>query len=81
MELIIKPRFDWANDFSEGLALVHELGVGGDFYINKQGECVISGGGLEKLGPFINGTVSCEKYKPNKDNDSYVLTKRVQGYE
>ena len=81
MELIIKPRFDWANDFSEGLALVHEIGVGGDFYINKQGECVISAGGLEELGPFINGTVRCEKYKPYKDNDSYVLTKRVQGYE
>ena len=81
MELIIKPRFDWANDFSEGLALVHEIGIGGDFYINKQGECVISAGGLEELGPFINGTVRCEKYKPYKDNDSYVLTKRVQGYE
>ena len=81
MELIIKPRFDWANDFSEGLALVHERGIGGDFYINKQGESVIRGGGLEKLGPFKNGTVNCEIFKPYKDNDNYVLTKRVQGYQ
>lgn len=80
MELIVKPRFDWANDFSEGLALVHEIGVG-YFYINKQGETVIRAGALEKLGPFINGTVECEKFKPYKDNDSYILTKRVQGYE
>ena len=80
MELTIKPRFDWANDFSEGLALVHEIGVG-HFYINKQGEIVIRAGGLEKLGPFINGIVECEKFKPYKDNDSFVLTKRVQGYE
>jgi hypothetical protein len=37
--IVIKPQFDWAGQFSEGLAVVKIQGKRG--YINKKGDAVI----------------------------------------
>lgn len=64
-------------DFSEGLALI------GSEYINKKGESVIkTDHHIEKLSSFRDGVVHCEYNwcEPYRDNDDYVLTKRICGF-
>ena len=65
-------------DFSEGLALI------GSQYINKKGECVIkTDHHIVNLKSFSGGEVHCEYNwcEPHRDNDDYVLTKRICGFE
>lgn len=83
LELVIESKYDFATAFSEGLALVHEIGKG-TMYINKTGEAVLTNlSQLEHLGPFRNGVVQCEynRCQPGKDNDDYELTKFTLGYK
>lgn len=83
LELAIEPKYDYACDFSEGLALVHEIGKG-NMFINKLGEVVISCNyHLERIGSFNNGVAECEyNYcQPGRDNESDKITKYCVGYK
>jgi len=83
LEFIIEPNYDYACDFSEGLALVHEIGKG-NMFINKLGEVVISCDyHLERIESFNNGVAGCEyNYcQPGRDNDSDKITKYRVGYK
>ena len=51
--MVIKPRFDWADDFSEGLAVV-EVADGNYGYIDTNGEMVLAAKYDVAL-PFIDG--------------------------
>lgn len=83
LELVIEPKYSYASKFSEGLALVHEIGKGAVF-INKLGETVISNlKRLENIQPFCNGVAKCE-YNPCRhgyDNEDYEITKYCIGYK
>ena len=77
LEFVIPPIYNYAESFSEGSALVN-LG-----YINKKGELVIDPGGLESLKSFCGGVVLCERNcsRPGRENDDYILTKRIRGFQ
>ena len=83
LELVIKPKYDSAEDFSEGLALVHEIGEG-YMFINKLGDVVISCDyHQEKIGSFKNGVARCEynRSQPGRDNEDDTITKYCIGYK
>ncbi len=83
LELVIKPKYDSAEDFSEGLALVHEIGEG-YMFINKLGDVVISCDyHQEKIGSFKNGVARCEynRSQPGRDNEDDIITKYCIGYK
>lgn len=78
LEFAIPPIYSLGEDFSEGLALVNLRD-----YINKDGVCVIhTDHHIENLKSFCGGIVHCEyNYcQPRRDNDDYVLTKRICGF-
>ena len=79
LEFEIKPEYIIGEDFSEGLALVDRRK-----YINKRGECIIKPDfHIEKLQSFCDGKVGCEYNwcQPGRDNDDYILTKRIKGFK
>lgn len=82
LELVIEPKYDYALNFSEGLALVHEIGEG-SMFINKLGEIVFRcNHHLEKIQSFSNGIARCEYNfcTPGKDNEDYEISKYSLGY-
>lgn len=83
LQLIIKPIYDYASNFSEGLALVHEIGKG-NMFINKNGEPVIKCDyHLECIEPFYDGVANCEynRCQPGRDNEPYSISKYYIGFE
>lgn len=82
LELVIQPLYEYACDFSEGLALVHAIGEY-DKFINKSGETIITcKGNLENIKSFHNGVAKCEFNPciPGKDNEDAEITKYQIGY-
>lgn len=81
LDVVIEPKYKYADDFSEGLALVYD----GDYsYINKCGDEIIDcGRDYEGLGPFKGGTVRCERnyHLSRHDNEYCELTKYTIGFE
>lgn len=82
LELVIQPKYEYACDFSEGLALVHAIGEY-DKFINKSGETIIiCSSNLENIKSFHNGVAECENNPcvPGKDNKDATITKFQIGY-
>lgn len=78
LELVIPPKYNNADDFSEGLALVER------HFINKWGEYVVGFSGLhENLHSFKNGVAKCEynPSTPGKDNEDDEISKYKIGYK
>lgn len=78
LELVIPPKYNNADDFSEGLALVER------HFINKWGEYVVGFSGLhENLHSFKNGVAKCEynPSTPGKDNEDDEISKYKVGYK
>ena len=78
LEFEVLPEYGVAEDFSEGLSLVNNR-----YYINKNGETIIHPDHhIERLTSFQGGKVSCEYNwcQPRRENDDYILTKRIRGF-
>ncbi len=82
LELVIPPKYEYARDFSEGLALVWAIGEHEKF-INKYGETVLSVDfHHENVESFCNGVARCEynPCTPGKDNVDDEISKYKIGY-
>ncbi len=83
LELVIPPKYKYACDFSEGLALVHAIGEHEKF-INKKGETVLNiDFHYVNVESFHGGVAKCEYdyFRPGKDDiHSSEITKFQRGY-
>lgn len=83
LELVIPPKYEYACDFSEGLALVHAIGEHEKF-INKKDETVLSiDFHYVNVESFHGGVAKCEydNFRPGKDDiHSSEITRFKQGY-